>query len=92
MGDILSIIVVVVLFALIVVSVQRQRAMTAGEDEDLKLRVGADGAPARALDGGARKGASRAAGLSTGRLGLDGACRARTGDLRVANAALSQLS
>ncbi len=44
MGDILSILAIAVLLVLIVVSVRKQRAMTAGEDADLQTRVGADGA------------------------------------------------
>jgi hypothetical protein len=44
MGDILSILAIAVLLALIVVSVRRQRAATANEDEQLQTRIGTDDA------------------------------------------------
>jgi hypothetical protein len=44
MGDILSILAIAVLLALIVVSVRRQRAATANEDEELQTRIGTDDA------------------------------------------------
>jgi hypothetical protein len=44
MGDILSVLAIAVLLALIVVSVRRQRAATANEDEALQTRIGTDDA------------------------------------------------
>jgi hypothetical protein len=44
MGDVLSILAIAVLLALIVVSVRRQRATTAHEDEELQARIGSDAA------------------------------------------------
>ncbi len=44
MGDVLSIVAVAVLLVLIVVSVRKQRAMTAGDDAELQARLGSDDA------------------------------------------------
>ena len=44
MGDVLSIIAIVVLVSLAVISVRMQRATVANEDAELEARVGADGA------------------------------------------------
>jgi hypothetical protein len=44
MGEILSILAIAVLLVLIVVSVRRQRAATAHEDDKLQARIGLDDA------------------------------------------------
>ena len=44
MGDVLSILAVAVLLVLIVVSVRKQRAATAGDDAELQTRIGSDNA------------------------------------------------
>ncbi|HZO60046.1 MAG TPA: hypothetical protein VFB51_10165 [Solirubrobacterales bacterium] len=47
MGEVLSIIAIAVLLVLIVVSVRKQRAMTADEDAELEARLGTDDAQAQ---------------------------------------------
>jgi hypothetical protein len=44
MGDVLSIIAIVLLLTVLVVSVRKQRAMAADERAHAKVRAGADGA------------------------------------------------
>jgi hypothetical protein len=44
MGEVLSILAIAVLLVLIVVSVQKQRAATAHEDDELQARIGSDDA------------------------------------------------